>query len=71
MIARAVTSWLPFDEEAPLVKFVYTVTEPIILPVRNLLERNDKIASMPFDISFMVAYLLLIIVQFILPTVSL
>lgn len=71
MLARAITSWLPFDEESGLIKFIYTVTEPIIMPVRSLLERSDAIASLPFDLSFMITYLILIIVQILLPSVSL
>ena len=67
MLARAILSWLPFEDESPLVRFVFTVTEPIILPVRNLLEKSETIASLPIDISFFVTYLILIIVQILLP----
>ena len=69
MLARAIMSWLPVDEESAMFRFLIVVTEPIILPVRKLLERSETIASLPIDLSFMVAYLLLIIVQFLLPTV--
>ena len=70
MLARAVTSWLPFDDDSPLIRFLFTVTEPVILPVRKLLERSETISSMPFDISFIVAYFILIVLQFLLPSVS-
>lgn len=67
---RMMTSWLPFDEDSALVVFLYTATEPLILPVRNILERNETIASLPFDISFAVTYMLLFVVQLFLPAVS-
>ena len=71
MMARVIMSWLPLDDEAPLIRFLYVVTEPFVMPVRNLLERSETIASMPFDLSFMVTYLILILVQMFLPSVSL
>lgn len=37
MLARAVVSWLPIDEDHPIINFLYTVTEPVIMPVRALL----------------------------------
>ena len=71
LLARAITSWLPFSEDSPLVNFLLTVTEPIVLPVRNLLERSETISAMPFDLSLIVTYFILIIVQLLLPTVNL
>ena len=32
MLARAVVSWLPVDEDHPIINFLYTVTEPVIMP---------------------------------------
>ncbi len=71
MLIRAILSWIPVDEDSALERFVYAVTEPVILPVRSLLERSERIASLPIDLSFLITYFLLIIVQFLLPKVSL
>ena len=71
MLIRAILSWFPVDEESKLLRFVYCATEPIIIPIRGLLNRLDFFANMPIDISFMVAYLLISIVGFMLPTVHL
>ena len=38
MLARAVVSWLPDDEDHPIINFLYTVTEPGIMPERALLD---------------------------------
>ena len=70
MIARALLSWLPFfDEDSPLQNFLFTVTEPVILPIRALLERSETIASLPIDLSFFVAYFILILIGIFLPSV--
>lgn len=57
------------DEDNAFIRFVNAVTDPIIIPVRMLLEKFEFVRNMPIDISFFVAYILLVIVQNILPTV--
>ncbi len=62
MFARAVLSWFPgvggrFEE------FLYTITEPIIEPVRMLLDRFESVAGLPIDISFLVTFILLSVIQ--------
>ena len=59
-LVRAVLSWLPISEDNVILKFVLMVTEPIIMPIRALFERLGWFQNMPIDISFLVAYLLLI-----------
>lgn len=65
MLIRAILSWLPVDEESTLANFVYMMTEPIVMPVRLVLERFDSIRNMPIDISFFVAFLLLSAIQMV------
>ena len=70
MLARAVLSWLPFlDDDSPVQRFLYAATEPVILPIRALLERSETIANLPIDLSFFVAYFVLIFIGFMLPSV--
>ncbi len=59
-LVRAVLSWLPIGEDNVILKFVLMVTEPIIMPIRALFEKLGWFQNMPIDISFLVAYLLLI-----------
>lgn len=63
MLARAILSWLPLDDDNPLENFLYAVTEPVVLPIRFLLERFDSIAEFPIDIPFFVTMLLLSILS--------
>lgn len=69
MMLRAILSWLPFDDSSALVQFVTVVTEPIILPVRNIMEKFGFASDLPIDLSFLVAYMLLMFVGVFLPAV--
>ncbi|NLK39876.1 MAG: YggT family protein [Clostridiales bacterium] len=69
MLARALLSWLPLGEDNQIANFLYMVTEPVVMPVRMILERFRWARNMPIDISFFVAMLILILIQAILPPV--
>jgi YggT family protein len=68
MFVRAILSWVMPEEENMLVRFVNSVTETVIYPVRLLLDHVEAVRNMPFDISFLVTFILLVILQYILPT---
>jgi YggT family protein len=70
MFARALTSWILADDDSPIVEFLYAVTEPLIIPVRALLERSEFIRDLPIDVSFFATYILLTVVQSLLPSVN-
>ena len=67
MFIRAILSWMPVDEDSPIANFVFAMTEPIIVPVRFLIERFELVRSLPIDLSFFVAFILLSVVQMLLP----
>jgi len=69
MLARAVVSWLPIDEDGVFFRFVHIATEPVVFPVRALLDRSEFFSNMPVDMSLFVALLLLSVVQLLLPVV--
>jgi len=69
MVARAIISWLPFDDDSAISRFLIMTTEPIIFPIRKILERSSFFASLPIDVSFLFAYLLLSFLTFLLPSV--
>ena len=70
MLLRAILSWLPFDDDSPLVRFTDAVTEPLIYPVRRLLERSETVQMLPIDLSFFITFILLSIIQGLLPAVN-
>ena len=65
-LIRAVLSWFPIREDHPILLFVAMITEPIVAPVRALLDRLGWFRNLPIDMSFFVAYLLLILVESLL-----
>ncbi len=69
MLVRAIMSWLPIDEDSPIMNFIYAMTEPIIIPIRMLLEKSETVRSFPIDISFFIAFILLSVLQAMLPSV--
>lgn len=62
IFARVILTWFPqMSPTNPLVKMVFTVTEPILGPIRRLLPQMGM-----FDLSPMIALILIYIIQSIL-----
>ena len=68
MMFRAVLSWLPVDEDSDISNFLFAMTEPVIYPVRMLLDRFEGLDEFPIDLSFIISFMLLSLVQMLLPT---
>jgi YggT family protein len=55
IIARALMSWFPnLDRRNPLVDFLFTITEPVLAPIRSVMPRG-----MMIDFSPMIAIVLI------------
>lgn len=65
MLIRAIMSWFPLESNA-FENFLYTITEPIILPVRRLFIYFNWFQNLPIDMSFFVTYLLLSVLLIVL-----
>ena len=63
MFVRAILSWVMPDEDSALLRFLYAVTEPVIFPVRALLDRFPGLRGFPFDLSFMITFILLSLIE--------
>ncbi len=59
ILIRAFLSWLPVPKEHRLIDLLYQVTEPILAPIRNLLQRSSFGRNMMFDFSPIIAFLLI------------
>ena len=68
MMFRAVLSWLPVDEDSDISNFLFAMTEPVIYPVRMLLDRFEGLDEFPIVLSFIISFMLLSLVQMLLPT---
>ena len=68
MFARAIFSWFDRTGESGLSVLLYTITEPVILPVRRLCERMHWFEGIPIDIPFTITWLCLMVLQVLLET---
>ena len=66
MLGRAILSWLPLEEENPVENFLFTLTEPVIAPVRALIDRFGWFEGLPIDMSFFITFILLSVLTAIL-----
>ena len=60
LVARAIFSWFPISSDSallPVVRFLHAVTEPVLLPLRRVIPPAGM-----FDLSFLVAFLIMQIV---------
>lgn len=57
MLVRAVMSL--FTDDGAIFDFVYSITEPVIIPVRRILAIFNVESGLPIDLSFLITYVLL------------
>lgn len=62
LLARVLLTWFPnIDTRNPLVQFVFSVTEPVLRPIRQVLPQTGMI-----DFSPLVVFLILsVLLQFV------
>lgn len=58
LLVRAVCSWFQSARQSAVYRFSYTVTEPVLKPVRDMLYRFEWARRCPIDLSFLVVILL-------------
>ncbi len=58
LLVRAVCSWVPDFRNSRVYSLSYTITEPILSPVRKLMWRFDWARRFPLDLSFLVVCIL-------------
>ena len=64
LLGRVVVSWIPYFQGTAIDHFCFSLTEPVLVPIRNLLFRFEWVRRCPLDISVLVLFLIL----HILPT---
>ena len=63
MTARAILSLFVNPAENKLYAITYMISEPIIVPVRFLFYKLNLFQNTPLDISYLVTYLLLTLID--------
>lgn len=69
MFIQAILSWF-VTEDNVIMAVLTRITAPVVLPVRAILSRIPALARLPIDLSFLVAFVLLVFVMGALPTIS-
>lgn len=69
MLARMIVSLIFGPEESRLSTFLVCVTEPFIMPVRFIMAKLNVLQNSPIDWSFTFAYLVIMLLRFILPAI--
>ena len=63
MIIRVFAFLIPALDDSGVMDLVCMITDPIILPVRAFFQRFSIFRNSPIDFSFVIAFLLLSIIQ--------
>ena len=63
MTARAIMSFIPNAQDTKFFAFVFMISEPIIIPIRFLLYKLNLFQNTPLDISFLLTYIILMLID--------
>ena len=63
LIVDVILSWLPLEDDSPIVQIVSLLTAPILLPIRAILDRIGLFQSLPIDLSNMFGIIILSIIE--------
>jgi len=66
MFGRAIVSWIFPDEDNKIAQFLFLITEPLVYPIRQIMNKFEFFSNMPIDMSFMFAMIILIILTTVL-----
>ena len=66
IFVRIILSWLPIGYNNPIVRFLYTMTEPVLGPVRDMLSKSPLGGGYGLDFSPIFALILMRLVQTLL-----
>ena len=58
ILARAIVSWFPVDQNGPIIRALDSITEPVLEPLRRVVPRVGL-----FDITPMVAIILIFVIR--------
>ena len=63
LVIRVLLSWVPIPKNNVLVTLLYQVTEPILAPIRAIIEKSPIGRNMYVDFSPLIAFILLDLVR--------
>lgn len=63
LLARVILSWIPIGTDNVIIRFIYQVTEPILAPIRKIVDRSAVGSNMMIDFSPLIAFLILSLIR--------
>lgn len=66
MLLRAILGWFIMDGEGKFMRFLYTLTEPVVYPFRKLFYKLNWFQGSPIDVAFTFSWLFLYLIEIIL-----
>ena len=69
MMLRAIISWF-FEGDGILVRFLYVITEPAIMPLRKLFYKMNWFQEIPVDMAYSFTFIALFLIQTLLGSLS-
>ncbi len=66
LIARVLISWLPVSRDNKAIDLLYSITEPVLAPIRRMLSQSRFLSNSAFgmiDFSPIVAFLLIGVIR--------
>ena len=66
ILIRIILSWIPIDRNNPLIRLVYSLSEPLLYPIRQLIKKSPLGDGMMIDFSPIILVLILQVIQNIL-----
>lgn len=69
LFLRAILSWIDPEMSFRVSAFLYSITEPVIQPIRKLCYKMNWFQRTPIDVPFMITVLLVIVAQMVLESI--
>jgi len=63
IFARVIISWIPIPRDNQIIRLLYQITEPILGPIRNIIQKSAFGRNMMIDFSPIIAFFILGLVQ--------
>lgn len=59
ILGRVIVSWLPIPKDNQVIRLLFQVTEPILAPIRSLINKSSVGKNMMLDFSPIIAFILI------------
>lgn len=63
ILARVLISWFPIPKDSQIIRLLYQITEPILSPIRSIINKSALGKNMMMDFSPILAFVLIGLVR--------